>query len=393
MLADDPGVRTLGLGGTPHGACHVVVDVDRAEPAGHVGDVDAPAVQADGRAHPPGHDRVGALHHRGAHVGAGVVELGQRVVAHPGLVVAVGAEAVPAAGGRLGVGDRLLEPLVGVAGVVGGQVAEQPHPAVVEGVGEAGVGAVAAEQVVDPVEGGGVVAVVALAGEDRRRVEHRRPGGLHVVEVLGHPVEVAPEELERGPRVAALEDDLVVPGGRDRPGGRGAVVGRGAAGEAVGEDLVDHGLPAPGGSRRVRADAVVEGVRAVVVDQPRGGQPLLAAVDEDEQEAVVRHRAVHEQVGVPPRRVPVVGRPGLVEDRLGVVRRAQPDLRDLVAAGPHPDADRAVQRRGLGVEVERGAVVVGLVEEAHGDMLPDPAPPGTGGSGCRETRTCSRFRA
>ncbi len=281
---------------------------------------------------------------------------------------------------------------MGVAGVVGGQVAEQPHAPVVEGVGEAGVGAVAAEQVVDPVEGGGVVAVVALTREDRRRVEHRRPGGLHVVEVLGHPVEVAPEELERGPRVAALEDDLVVPAGRDRPGGRGEVVGRGTACEAIGEHLVDHGLAPPVGCGRVGADAEVEGVRAVVVDQPRRGQPLLTAVGEDEQEAVVRDRAVHEQVGVPPRRVPVVGRPGLVEDRLGVVRRAQPDLLHVARAGPHPDADRAVQRRGLGVEVERGAVVVGLVEEAHGDMLPDRAAPGTGGRGCRHTRTCSRFR-
>ena len=131
----------------------------------------------------------------------------------------------------------------------------------------------------------------------------------------------------------------------------------------------------------------------VVLDDARGGEPPLAPARAGEQEAVVGHGAVHQEVGVPPGGVAVAGRPGLVEDRLGVVRRAQPDLLHVARAGPHPDADRAVQRRGLGVEVERGAVVVGLVEEAHGDMLPDPAPPGTGGRGCRHTRTCSRFRA
>src|SRR3546814_11671391 len=77
----------------------------------------------------------------------GVVELGQGVVAHPGGIAAVRIEEVPVPVRVLGVGGRSLEPLVGVAGVVGGQVAEDVPAAFVDRVRESRVGLVAAQQI------------------------------------------------------------------------------------------------------------------------------------------------------------------------------------------------------------------------------------------------------
>jgi hypothetical protein len=80
---------------------------------------------------------------------------------------------------------------VGVAAVVGGQVAEQVPAAGVDLLGEAGQGLVAAEQWVDLLEAGGVVAVVGFSREERRQVE-----GV---------------DAERGKVVQALDDAVQVP--------------------------------------------------------------------------------------------------------------------------------------------------------------------------------------
>ena len=174
VLADHQCVRPLGLGGASYGACHLVVDVDAAEPPRHVGHVDPPAVHVVRRPQPPRDHAVGSFHHRPSKRGNGVVELGQRGVPHPALVAAVGAEVEPVPAGRGRRGGRGDEPLVGVAGVVGGQVAEDPPAAGVHRRAEPGVRVVAAEQWVDGVERRRVVAMVALAGEHRRRVHDCR---------------------------------------------------------------------------------------------------------------------------------------------------------------------------------------------------------------------------
>ena len=129
-------VGALGLRGAAYRPRDVVVDVDRAEPPGHVGDVDPPAVQVERRPQPARDHGVRAVDHRRAQRGVGVVELGQRAVAHPALVAAVGAEAVE----RPAVVRRRAEPLVGVAGVVGGEVAEDPPAALVHGGRQPDVG-------------------------------------------------------------------------------------------------------------------------------------------------------------------------------------------------------------------------------------------------------------
>ena len=289
-------------------------------------------------------------------------------MAHPALVAAVVAEVVPVPGRGVPVRGRGGEPLVGVAGVVGGQVAEQPPAALVDGGAQPGVGLVAAEQRVDPVERRGVVAVVALAGEDRGRVDDGGADLGDVVEVVDDPVQVAAEQLERGVRVRALEDDLVVPRGRHRPLGGGPLVGGRGAREAVREDLVDDAVAAPVGRGGVRGDPEVEGVRRVVVDRAGPGEPPLPVAG-GEQEAVVRHRVVHRQRALPPHRVLVAGHDrARVERRLRVVRRADPHRVHRVAGpGPAPDLDRPAQGRHLVADVRRGAVVVRLVQQAHRD--------------------------
>ena len=246
-----------------------------AEPAGHVGDVDAPAVDVVRRPQPAPDHRVRPLDHRVPHVAVGVVDLRQRAVAHPAGVGAVVVEVVEGAVRVVGVVGGGQEPLVGVAGVVGGEVAEDPPAARVHGGAQPGVRLVAAEQRVDLGEGGGVVAVVALAGEDGRRVDDVGADLRDVVEVLGDAVEVAAEELHRRARVVALEGHLVVPLRRQRPVGHVALVGRGGAGEPVGEDLVDDAVAAPVGRRGVGGEPEVGGVGHVVADEPGAGQPLL----------------------------------------------------------------------------------------------------------------------
>ena len=266
---------------------------------------------------------------------------------------------------------------MGVARVVGGEVAQDPPAPLVDGGAEPGVRLAAAEQLVDLGEGGRVVAVVALAGEDRRRVEHVGADRGDVVEVLGDAVQVAAVELHGRARVAALEDDLVVPLRRQRPVRDLPLVGRGRAGEAVGEDLVDDAVATPVGCGRVGGQPEVDGVGQVVAHQPGAGQPLLLALPvgegAHEEEAVVRDRVVHRQVALPPHHVAGGGRRRRVEDRLGVVRRPQPDRLDRVCrARADAHGDGGAELGCLVGDVERGPVVVGVVEEAHGPHPPSP---------------------
>ena len=307
VLADDPRVLAQLGGGGAHRSGDLVGDVDVGQPAGHVGDVDAPAVDVVRRPQPAPDHRVRSLDHRVPDVVVGVVDLGQRAVAHPARVGAVLLEVVEGAVRVVDAVDRGQEPLVGVAGVVGGEVAQDPPAAGVDRLAEPGVRLVAAEQRVDLGEGGRVVAVVALAGEDRRRVDDVGADLLDVVEVLGDAVEVAAVELHRRARVAALEAHLVVPLGRQRPVGDLALVGRRGAGEPVGEDLVDHRVASPVRRGREGREPEVVAVGDVVVDGAGAGQPLLRAVGPDEQEPVVRDRVVHRQRRLPPHDVAVGG--------------------------------------------------------------------------------------
>ncbi len=377
VLADHERVGTLGLGGAADCAGHCMVDVLGAQPAGHVGDVDPPAVDGVRRPQPPRDHAVRTLDHGGPQLGVGEVELGEGGVAHPAFVGAVVMEVVPAPGRGRRVGERRHEPLVRVAGVVGGEVAEQPQTARVHRVAQPVVGVVATEHGVDPVERRGVVAVVALAREHRRRVDDGGPEPGHVVEVVDDPVEVAAVQLQGRARVAALVDHLVVPGRRDRPRRRRAPVGREGAGEAVGEDLVDEPVAGPVRCGVVRGHLEVERVRPVVLDHAGSGHPALARAAHD-QEAVVRDGVVDRQLADPPDRPAVLAvDAALVEDRLGVVRRPDPDRVDRVGGGdPQPNRDGGAELGRLVGQVERRAVVVRLVEEVghQGSRRTAPGP-------------------
>ena len=249
--------------GRPQAAGQLGVEVVGGVPAGHVGHVDPPAVQVVGGPQPAPGDRVGASQQPAAQLGRVEAELRQAGVPEPALVLVVlGAgevEELPFR--RAGVLQRPAEPGVGVAAVVGGQVAEQAPAPGVDRLGEAGQGLVAAQQRVDLLEGGGVVAVVGLGREERRQVEGVDAQAGQVVEVLGDAVQVPAVEL---PPAVPGGDDRVVPGGGPGPGRRRPPVRPRRAGEPVGEDLVDDGVAGPGGRRRGGGEQEVAGVGDVV---------------------------------------------------------------------------------------------------------------------------------
>ena len=303
MLADHERVGPLGLRRTADEPGHLVVDVDRAQAAGHVGDVDAPAVEVVRRPQPARDDRVRAVDHRRAQRGVVVVELGQRAVAHPALVGAVGQEVVERPRRRALDVARGDEPLVGVAGVVGRQVAEDPPAALVHGGREPDVRRVAAEQRVDLLERRRVVAVVALAGEDRRRVDDADPDVGEVVEVLGdrrrgRRRRTASACAGRSPRTRPRPPTRPAP---PRPGSRArrrrpsARTGPGRPGRRPRRG------PSPAAawwelSRKSKASGGSWSTTPTALSQ----RWLVGCV---QQEPVVRHRVVHRQRALPPDRV------------------------------------------------------------------------------------------
>ena len=213
------------LHGGQQGGRHLGVEVVGGVASGHVGHVDAPAVQLEGRPQPAAGHRPRALQEPAAQLGRVVAELGQRAVAEPALVgVVVGAgEIEELALGRPHVGQGAPEPGVGVAAVVGRQVAHQVPAAGVDLGRQPGRGLVAAEQRVDLVEAGGVVAVIGLGREERGQVEGVDADVGQVVEALGDAVQVAPGQLHPapGPRRATGSSQAAGPGGGLGPGGTG----------------------------------------------------------------------------------------------------------------------------------------------------------------------------
>jgi hypothetical protein len=192
--------QLVGLEHAADQARDLAVRVVVAAAGGHVGDVDAPAVEplvepaARDRGHPP--PQLRAL----------PVQLRQRRDAHPGRVAVplrlVEVEEPPLLARRVGL--RGAEPVVALAAVVERQVADDAEAAPVGGAQERAQRLVAAEQRVDAVEARGVVAVGRAGGEERRQVEHVRAESLDVVEVRLDAAEVAAEPLVRRRRVAAV---------------------------------------------------------------------------------------------------------------------------------------------------------------------------------------------
>ena len=363
VLAHEQGVWR----GLVHRGAHlpgdVTVEVLSAVAARHVRDVDAPAVEGAVPGDPLAHHAVAVLEDSVAQRGTVVVELRQRLDPEPGDVVVVALPEVVAALRALRVLPRRDEPLVRVAGVVGGEVAEHAQPALVAGVDQPRERLVAAEHRVHLVEARGVIAVVGAGREERRQVDNADPEPLEVVEVLDDAVEVTAVEL-LGDDVL-LEAHRLVPRHRHSPLGDVALVLGDRAGEAVGEDLVDHGARRPGRRRPVGGDAEVRGVGHVPLVHPGAVEPQVCRGAALEDEPVVGHGVVHDDVSRPPRvrlGLPLDRR--VDEERLGVGREPHVHRRDTRLVG-HPDPHRdGVPQGGVGVgDVEGGAVVVGLTEE------------------------------
>ena len=98
-----------------------------------------------------------------------------------------------------------------------GEVAHHAQAACVGGVDEPTQGLVAAQELVDVLEGGRVVAMVGLGGEEGGEVDDVGAKRGDVVEAFGHAVEVAAVDLA----VLALlvGAQRLVPGGAERPVG------------------------------------------------------------------------------------------------------------------------------------------------------------------------------
>ena len=178
--------------------------------------------------------------------GVAGVELRQRRQAPPRRVaegavpLAVGAEREAldvepvAVRARLTVLQEVVEGEEAAAGVVEHPVEDHAHAAPVGGVEQSAQGVVAPEHRIDREVVVGVVAMVAPRGEDRVEVDRRDAEVGEVVEPFRHAVEVAPlVAVHGGRRVPRLQPR----GLRHAP----------AAGEAIGEDLVEDGVLDPVG--------------------------------------------------------------------------------------------------------------------------------------------------
>ena len=389
-------------------ARHIEGEVHLIMPAGHVRDVDAPAVGGERLREVAAHDGVRTAREAAPQHRVALVELGEaRHVEPRDVAVGVVGEQVEAGLGGVGIGLRVLEPLMGRARVVRSQVEDQAHAALVHRVGEAHEGLVPAEQGIDAVERRGVVAVHRARGEDRREVHGVRAERPDVIEAVDDPVEIAAEELPA--RDVAADGGLVVPAHRDGPRGQVDAHGRQRAAlvvgprvptarEAVGEDLVDHGVVDPRGRVLVEDQAEVRRVRDVPRHEPGCREPRvrrhIGPRRADEAEAVRRHGVRRDDGALPPPArlarlsVRVLARHDARGD-LAVDHAADRDRRHGEGRrDPQADLDAVAQRRRGRGHAERAGIVEGLLRERdaarlgdgeHEDLGNEERPPEPGG--------------
>ncbi len=358
-LAEQDRVGVDLLHRAPHRLTHLGVQVEVAEAAGHVGDVDAPAVEGERRLQVARHHRVVAVDEAAPQLLRAPVELRQARHSQPARVggLLVVQPQIERALRRLRVAVGRLEPFVRIAGVVRRQIADDPDAPGVRRLDQRDERLVAPEQRVDVVEGERVVAVVAAGGEDGRQVQQVHAERAQVIQVLFDAREVAAVELLR--RVRAILVDLVVPLGGLGPLGQlglGDRAGRGGAREAVGEHLIHDGLAGPGGRRGGGHQPEVVDVARLRHREPGGVQPADRPRLELEQEPVAVHRILDVQLRLPPARgVVLMHELRLGEARLTVGIRAGEHARHGLEGAGHPQshAHRLAEGGRLGRDIER----------------------------------------
>ena len=367
-----------------------------------VGHVQPPAVRAGPE--PPADHRVLPAEDELPVGGVVLVHGGQGVDAPPALVL-VGPliEVVPGVvGGVLAlVGPQLRVEAVPVeiaahkAGVVEHPVQHHPHPRLVGLSAQAGEVLLGAQHGVDGAVVGGAVPVVLRRLKDGAEVQGAHPQAVEVVQLFLHPLQAAPEEVPVAdlPAVVGAVLRLVLPGGVDPPPPHHPLgVGDPETAEPVGEDLIGHPLPKPGGDR----------LAAVVHRELEGAQLLpLFAVQPLQGEGVphqahIVHGIQHAGEHVP---VPVQAGPGHGDLR----RLIRPELKAGGQAGPGVALRprRAQRQRHLGPRGHRpvGVLIPGVPGvkngwSCHGITLVSRSssgrPAGRPGGWLRSSGSCRR---
>ena len=284
-LADDEGIVLLGGRGGLELADEGVGQL--------IGHVEAPAARAG--AQPPADDAVLAVDVVPVS-GVGLLDVGQVLDAPPAAVAAVLLHLVPRVvrGGRIlrrahvGVVPERVEVARVAAGVVEDAVEDDGDAVRLRIGAERAERLLVAEQRIDALVVGRVVAVVARRLEDRVEVERGDAERLEVAELLADALERAAVEVP-GEHLVGLLVELVGDGlvpvldeaalgslarGIERLGALAPIV---AAGEAIGEDLVDDAVAVPVGLHRARlVHRDLERGRIAVVERALPHRVLLA---------------------------------------------------------------------------------------------------------------------
>ncbi len=338
VLAEHVGVRVLLLHRAANGAHVAAVALGGATLPEHVDDVEAPAIDLVGGAHPVAQDGVVGAIDGVLHLLAGEVQLGQAADPFPADVIPLLVEGVEAAPGgvRVALGPQgRAEPGVLGGGVVDHRIQDDLHAALVQVAGQLGKPGVGAEVRIHLEVVLGVVLVIARRIEDGVEVERRHPQGLQVVQLGVDARQIPAVEFAGAVTLLVAADRFAPRLADDRLAAVLVLVmldaqGRVAVAEAIREDLVEDLILDPG--RRL-----VETVEAeMLLPRRHGGadagavQPPLLLVGEALEAVEVNVLPPGEgQLDLPDLQ-PVPGGDGRHGDQVLLVVRlmAQPHLAD-----------------------------------------------------------------
>ncbi len=338
VLAEHVGVRVLLLHRAANGAHVAAVAFGGAALTQHVDDVEAPAIDLVGGAHPVAQDGVVSPIDCVLHLLAGEVELGQAANALPADVIPFVVKGVEAAPRRIRVAlgaEWRAEPGVLGRGVIDHRIQNDLHAALVQVAGQLGELLVAAEVGIHLEVVLGVVLVVARRIEDGVEIERRYPEGLQVVQLGIDARQIAAIEFAGAMPLFVTTDRLAPRLADDRLAAVLVLVmldaeGRVAVAETVGEDLVEHLILHPG-------RWLVQAVEAKMLLARRHGgadagavQPPLLLVGEALEAVEVDILPLAKRQVHLPYLQPVAGRDRRHRDQVLLVVRlvAQPHLAD-----------------------------------------------------------------